>query len=59
MRASTRRITKGMFYEFRGTAKKIIGSLFSRRTLGAKGKLEQIAGKVHRKVGKVQGMCGF
>lgn len=59
MRASTKRIAKGMFHEARGTAKKILGSLLSSRTLGVKGKFEQITGKVHRKIGKIQGMCGF
>jgi uncharacterized protein YjbJ (UPF0337 family) len=59
MRASTKRMAKGVFHEVRGTAKKVVGSLISNRTLGAKGRLEQISGKVHRKIGKVQGMCGF
>lgn len=59
MRASTKRITRGMFHEVRGTAKRIIGSLFSNRTLGAKGTVERIAGKIHRKIGKFQGVCGY
>lgn len=59
MRASTKWMAKGMFHEVRGTAKKIVGSLLSNRTLGAKGKFEQITGKVQRKIGKVEGMCGF
>lgn len=59
MRASTKRMAKGMFHEARGTMKSIVGSLLSRRILGAKGKLERIAGKMHWKIGRVQGICGF
>lgn len=59
MRASTKRMTKGMFHEVRGTAKKIVGALFSSRTLGAKGRIERLTGKFHRKIGKLQGMCGY
>lgn len=59
MRASTKRMAKGMFHEVRGTAKRVVGSLISNRTLGAKGRLERLAGKIHRKIGRVQGMCGY
>jgi len=59
MRASTKWMARGMFHEARGTAKKIVGSLLSNRILGAKGKFERITGKVQRKIGKVEGMCGF
>jgi uncharacterized protein YjbJ (UPF0337 family) len=52
-------MTKGMFHEVRGTAKKIVGALFSSRTLGAKGRIERLTGKFHRKIGKLQGMCGY
>lgn len=59
MRASTKRIAKGMFHEVRGSAKKIAGSLLANRKMRAKGRLERITGKVHRKIGKVQGRFGF
>lgn len=59
MKASTKRMAKGMFHEVRGTAKKIVGSLTANRTLGAKGTLERLSGKIQRKIGKVQGTCGF
>jgi uncharacterized protein YjbJ (UPF0337 family) len=52
-------MAKGMFHEVSGTAKKVVGSIISNRTLETKGKIERIAGTVQRKVGKVQGMCGF
>ena len=59
MRASTKRMAKGVFHEVRGTAKKIVGAVTANRTLGAKGKLERVAGKVQRKIGKTQAICGF
>jgi len=59
MRASTKRMAKGIFHEVRGTAKKIVGSLISNRTLGARGRIELMSGKVHRNIGKLQGIWGF
>lgn len=59
MRTSTRHMAKGMFHEVRGMAKKIVGRMIANRALGAKGRIERLAGKMQRKVGKVEGMCGF
>ncbi|MBT0664162.1 CsbD family protein [Geobacter pelophilus] len=59
MRASRKRMARGMFHEVRGTVKKFVGSLFSNRKLEAKGRVERIAGKLHGKIGKAQAMCGF
>lgn len=59
MKSSTKRMAKGMFHEVSGTAKKVVGSILSDRTLETKGRIERIAGTVQRKIGKVQGMCGF
>lgn len=59
MKASIKRITKGLFREVRGNAKRITGSLLANRKMRAKGRLERITGKVHRKIGKVQGRFGF
>jgi uncharacterized protein YjbJ (UPF0337 family) len=50
---------KGMFHRTRGTAKKFLGVLLSRKSLVAKGRLERISGKIHLKIGKVQETCGF
>ena len=59
MRASTKRKAKGVFHAVRGTAKKIVGAMIANRTLGAKGKLERVSGKVQLKIGKAQALCGF
>ncbi len=59
MKASTKRMARGMFLEVRGKAKGLIGSLISNRMLRIKGKMELISGKMHRNVGKVQSVCGF
>jgi len=59
MKASTRRMARGMLLETRGKAKGMIGSLISNRMLSIKGKMDLISGKMQRKVGKVQSVCGF
>ena len=59
MKASTKRVARGMFHEVSGKAKGMIGSLISNRMLSIKGKMELISGKMQRKVGKVQSVCGF
>lgn len=59
MRASTMWMVKGMFHEARGTARRMAGTMLSNRTLGAKGSIERLTGKMQRKFGKLEGMCGF
>lgn len=59
MKASTKLMAKGVFHEVKGTAKSIAGAMTANRTLGAKGKVERLAGKVQVKIGKVEGFCGF
>jgi len=59
MRVSTRFMVRGIFHEMRGKVKEMVGSVCSNRKLGAKGTFERITGKMQRKVGKVQGMCGL
>lgn len=59
MRTSTKHVAKGMFHEVRGMAKKIVGRMIANRTMGTKGKIERLAGKMQRKIGKVEGMCGL
>ena len=59
MKLSTKYQAKGMFHVVKGTVKAIAGKISSNTTLGIKGKLERIAGKVQRKIGKAQGLCGL
>ena len=59
MKLSTRYQAKGMFRVVKGTIKEIAGKISSNTTLGVKGKFERFAGKVQRKIGKAQGLCGL
>ena len=59
MKLSTRYQAKGIFRVVKGTVKEIAGKISSNRTLGVKGKFERFAGKVQRKIGKAQGLCGL
>jgi len=59
MKISTRYQARGLFHRVRGTVRQAAGKVCSNTTLGAKGRLEKIAGKVQWKIGKVQGFCGF
>jgi len=59
MKLSTKFQARGIFHRVRGTFREIAGSVCSNSTLGAKGKLERVAGKVQWKIGKVQGFCGL
>lgn len=59
MRASRRYMAKGIFHEWRGAVKEIVGRVSSNRTVGVKGTFERITGKVQRKIGKACGVCGF
>ena len=59
MKLSTKCQTKGMFRVVKGTVKGIVAKISANRTLGAKGKLEKIAGKVQYRIGKAQGVIGL
>lgn len=59
MKLSTRYQARGIFHRVRGTVREMAGKVCSNTTLGAKGKLEKVAGKVQWKIGKVQGLCGL
>jgi uncharacterized protein YjbJ (UPF0337 family) len=50
---------KGALRIVRGAAKAATGRLISNRWLGAKGRMENLAGKVQWKVGKAQGLIGL
>jgi uncharacterized protein YjbJ (UPF0337 family) len=59
MKLSTRYQAKGIFRVVRGTVKEFAGKVSSNTTLGVIGKFERLTGKVQRKIGKVQGLCGL
>jgi uncharacterized protein YjbJ (UPF0337 family) len=59
MKLSTRYQARGIFHRVRGAFREIAGRACSNSTLGARGKLEKVAGKVQWKIGKVQGFCGL
>jgi uncharacterized protein YjbJ (UPF0337 family) len=54
MKPSTRDEIKGKFHEVRGKAKKKAGQLTSDPDLEAEGQTEKIAGKVQRRIGRVE-----
>lgn len=59
MKLSTRYLAKGTFHVAKGTVKEMAGKISSNTTLGVRGKFERFAGKLQRKIGKVQGLCGL
>jgi uncharacterized protein YjbJ (UPF0337 family) len=59
MKLSTKYQAKGMLHVVKGTIKAIAGKISSNTTLGVRGKCERFAGKVQRKIGKAQGLCGL
>ena len=48
-----------MFRIIKGTVKGMVGRISANRTLGARGKLERVAGRVQCKIGKVQAVIGL
>lgn len=59
MKLSTRYQARGLFRIIKGTTKAMAGKVCANRTLGVKGKVECLAGKLQFKVGKLQGKCGL
>jgi len=59
MKLSTRYRLNGIFREVRGTVRGLIGKISSNRTMGAKGRLERIAGKLQGRLGRVQRGIGL
>lgn len=59
MKLSTRSQAKGLFRIIRGTARAMVGTICSNRTMGVKGRFDRLAGRFQWKVGKVEGMCGL
>jgi uncharacterized protein YjbJ (UPF0337 family) len=59
MKLSTRYQARGLVRIIRGTTKSLAGRVLSNRTMGVKGKIECLAGRLQWKVGKVQGLCGL
>jgi uncharacterized protein YjbJ (UPF0337 family) len=59
MKLSTRYQLNGIFREVKGTVRGFVGKISSNRSLGAKGNLERIAGKLQGKLGRVQRGIGL
>jgi uncharacterized protein YjbJ (UPF0337 family) len=59
MKLSTRYQARGLFRIISGTTRAMAGRICSNRTMGVKGKVECLAGRLQLKVGKVQGLCGL
>jgi uncharacterized protein YjbJ (UPF0337 family) len=59
MKLSTRYQAKGMFRVARGTVKGIVAKLSANRAMGARGRLERIAGRMQCRIGRVQGVFGL
>lgn len=59
MKLSTKYRLNGIIREVKGTFRVIAGKISSNRSLGAKGKMEQIAGRLQGKLGRVQGVIGL
>lgn len=58
MKSSTKDTVKGTFHEARGKVKEMSGKITDNPTLEAKGKAENIAGKVQGKMGQVKKVLG-
>jgi uncharacterized protein YjbJ (UPF0337 family) len=59
MKLSTRYRTKGFLRIIKGTTQALAGKICSNRTMGVKGRLACLAGRLQWKVGKVQELCGL
>jgi len=59
MKLSTKYRMKGFMREVKGTAKGIIAKISANRALGARGKLERLAGRLQGRLGKVHGVIGL
>lgn len=59
MKLSTRYQARGLLRIIRGTARTMAGRICSNRSMGVKGKVECLAGRLQWKVGKAQGLCGL
>jgi uncharacterized protein YjbJ (UPF0337 family) len=59
MKLSTRYQAKGIFRSARGTVKEFAGKMSSNRSLRVRGKFDQLAGRVQRRIGKAQGFFGL
>lgn len=59
MKVSTRYRLNGFFHQLRGTFRRFIGRISSNRSLGTKGRLEQLAGRLQGRVGRASGVIGL
>jgi len=58
MKSSIRDTTEGTFHKVKGKVKEMAGKIADDPKLEAKGKTENIAGKVQKKVGQVKKVLG-
>ena len=54
MKSSTSNDTKGKMHQAKGTIKEAVGKLVGNKELEAKGKVENLGGKVQEKIGQVE-----
>ena len=59
MKLSTKYQARGMAHIVKGTVKGVFAKISANRTLGLKGKLEKVAGRMQCRIGKVQGAIGL
>lgn len=59
MKLSTRYRLNGIIREIRGTVRGFVGKISANRTLGAKGTLDRIAGRLQGRIGRVQRVVGL
>jgi len=58
MKSSTKDKVKGTFHEARGKVKEVAGEMTDNPKLEAKGRAENIAGRVQKKIGQVRKVLG-
>lgn len=59
MKLSTRYRLNGIFHQLRGTFRRFIGKISANRSLGTRGRLERLAGRLQGRVGRVSGVIGL
>jgi len=59
MKLSTKYRLNGIIHEVMGTFRVIVGKISSNRSLGVKGRMERIAGRLQGRLGRVHGVIGL
>jgi uncharacterized protein YjbJ (UPF0337 family) len=58
MKASTKDRAKGKFHEVKGTVKEKMGRAMNDPDFEAEGRVENVAGKIQKKIGQVEKVLG-